>query len=70
MCRVDNIKCEDPSCRYILPDGQCALIIASKKPSTEREVGKLLCISRSMVRQIEQKAFVKIKKKTFLKTLL
>jgi hypothetical protein len=55
--------CPDPSCRFALPGGRCALAIAEEGPHEFGEIARLLgdC-SPSRVAQIARGALVKLRR--------
>ena len=64
-CEKDNIPCEQYDCRHHIEyedDLNCVLICTRKNgPLTLEEVSKRLGVSYVRVKQIEEKAFMKIK---------
>lgn len=66
MCRDLNVKCDQEQCRMWIDypeDSNCTLIsIYENGNMTLREVGKRLGISFARVKQIEQKALLKLRR--------
>ena len=54
--------CDLSSCRYFLPGGGCVLEFADKGGMSQREVARVMGVSRSYVWQIERQALAKIKR--------
>ena len=58
-------QCDD-SCRHYLPDGGCVLKLANNGGMSQREVAKVLGVSKTRVWQIEVKALDKLKRYAYL----
>ena len=64
-CEKTNVPCEQFDCRHFIEyedDLNCVLVCARKNgPLTLEEVSKRLGVSYVRIKQIEEKAFTKIK---------
>jgi DNA-directed RNA polymerase sigma subunit (sigma70/sigma32) len=69
LCKKTNNACEQKDCKYWMDyseDLNCTIICAKKNgPLTLRETAKRLGVSYVRIKQIEENALNKIKKKNF-----
>lgn len=66
FCELNNYNCLNAECKHYIcseADHNCCLISAAKGPQTLREIAPKIGKSYVTVKQIEDKALTKIKKK-------